>query len=736
MPYHDSSRHREADYDAALPSFFCTEPAVQTSVNKSFTESKRRLSAAESQRVDDFILKWQRDPNSPSINLERVQGALDPELWSARVSQDLRVIMHRAGERCLLLFAGHHDDSYRWASRRRVRIHPVEGTLQIVHVPEIELVEPAAPTVVDKAPDGAVIDVDEVEERTTSAAGAVENQAGYDFRKLTDTQLLSLGVPTEWLDRVRLIRDENSLLELRDLPEEVWERLFRVAQKEEVAFPKPVQSPQDIGSSVENLRRIHVVTDADDLKAILSSSFEDWMVFLHPSQRSVVEGQFNGPLKITGVAGTGKTVVAMHRARQLAEAGARVLLTTYTRQLCKSLSGKLSRFCAPSDRSLIAVGTVHSHALRLLHRLRRSAEAISTDQVREVAESYLPTDLDGFDRKFVIEEWLHIVAEQGVTSSEEYKEAPRVGRGTPLTSAQRERLWAFYAPLLNQLQKHDRLPWSLICRQAREAIERKSLNSDYDAVIVDEVQDLSTQELRFLASLAGGEPKNLTLIGDAGQRIYSGGFSLRSMGIEVRGRSRTLKVNYRTTREIMQAAARLRDDDVDDLDEGHEGSSGVVDLLSGASPVMREFRQYDDETQFVGDEIAKLISEGVQPSEIAVFARNKRLRWWFEEALRKRGVPFTTPEMQRRPDAPQGGVVVNTMHGAKGLEFRFAFVVGCQQDQVPAPFAVEMAYDPEAKRRALKREKSLLYVCMTRARERLYVTWTGRKSRFLETPSP
>ncbi len=292
-------------------------------------------------------------------------------------------------------------------------------------------------------------------------------------------------------------------------------------------------------------------------------------------------------------------------------------------------------------------------------------------------------------------------------------------------------MWTLFEPALKRMRAARSLPWSIVCRDAAEALLSGRIPRPYDAVVIDELQDLNAQEIRFLTSLVPEGPNNLMLIGDAGQRIYPGGFSLRSLGIETRGRSRTLKINYRTTREIARAASHLRTTETDSLDETDEPLTGVQDLLSGEEPILKPFQQYADETKFVGDEVARLRVEGIPPNQIAVFARVKKLKYWFEQALKERDIPVDIPDDKNNPDHGKG-VFVSTMHGAKGLEFRYVFIVGCQRGQVPSTVASNLAADEKAKQAAWQREKNLLYVSMTRARDQLYVTWTGQPSEFLK----
>ncbi len=462
---------------------------------------------------------------------------------------------------------------------------------------------------------------------------------------------------------------------------------------------------------------------------MLTQPFEAWRLYLHPSQRYLTESDFHGPVKVTGAAGTGKTVVAMHRARHLSRQGKRVLLTTFSKRLSQDIQKRIGDLCSLEERNRIRISTVHSRALAVLGSVRPGVRGRNSDSTRRTLEEHLPEDLMGFTPQFLREEWQYVVDQQGMTSFEEYAEAPRIGRGTPLGPGDRERVSSLFAPALQELLDADLLPWSIVCRRAREAIEAERIEKPFDVVVIDEVQDLNAQEIRFLAALAPPADNSLMLIGDAGQRIYPGGFSLRRLGIETRSRSRTLHINYRTTREIARAASPLRGKAIDNLEEG-EDTTPSQDLLSGEPPILKGFQRYEEEQEFIGGEITRLIEDGTAPSQIALFARTKRKRWWFEEELRRRGIPFVMPD---QPDQPETGndVFVSTMHGAKGLEFRHVFIVGCQKGDVPPKVSLDMAADSAEKEAVLQREKNLLYVSMTRAREQLYITWTGMRSEFL-----
>ena len=537
----------------------------QILIAKTFFESKGELPATEARRIDNFIQKMILNPAQPGIGLERLRDGADPNMWSARVSQDLRAILHQDGNRYTLLHVNRHDAAYDWAKRRRIRPHPTTGAIQIVVLPEVvEEVQPQAPSPSDDGRD-----------------------PNLNFGRFTAEYLLRLGVPEEWIPVVQRIRTEEDFWPVHaKLPEEPAELLYALALGEEVTPPKCIAPEAGVQANPDNLRRLHVVSGSEELQALLTQPFEAWRLYLHPSQRYLTEGDFHGPVKVTGAAGTGKTVVAMHRARHLSRQGKRVLVTTFSKRLSQDILKRIGDLCSPEERNRIKVSTVHSQALTVLGSVRPGVRGRNSDSTRRTLEEHLPEDLMGFAPQFLREEWQYVVDQQGMASFQEYAEAPRIGRGTPLGPGDRERVWSLFAPALQELLDADLLPWSIVCRRAREAIEADRIARPLDAVVIDEVQDLNAQEIRFLAALAPPADNSLMLIGDAGQRIYPGGSSLRSLGIETRGRSRTLHINYRTTREIAKAASPLRGKAIDNLEDGEE-TTPSQDLLSGEAPILK-----------------------------------------------------------------------------------------------------------------------------------------------------
>ena len=481
---------------------------------------------------------------------------------------------------------------------------------------------------------------------------------------------------------------------------------------------------------------------------MLQKPIEDWLRFLHPSQRELATGTFNGPVKVTGSAGTGKTVVAMHRARCLADQGKRVLLTSFVTTLCKNIEHNVQILCTDSQRKLITVGTVHSQALRLAREVDSLLAPADEERIAKLIERFQDFGGAQFDKEFLSAEWTGVVENQGILSWDEYRDAQRTGRGRGLQVRERQAIWKVFQQVYEELADKRLAPWTQICRKAAEAIQTGRVRSPFDAVVIDEVQDLKPQEIRFLAALlpspsgrgAGGEGlKDLMLIGDAGQRIYPGGYSLRSLGIDVRGRSHVLRINYRTTEQIRRFADRILPELADDLDGGTETRKGTKSLLKGPAPTLRGFTRSKEQDAFIAEQVRRLFRQGIQPREIAVFARIGSRLESLQKALAAAGI--SSQLLSRDEESAQPNAIhLGTMHRAKGLEYKVVFVYDCSEGVVPHMTTLRRSKDPADYDAARAREQQLLYVSLTRARDEVFITWAGLPSPFLpdqpQLPSP
>lgn len=688
---------------------------IAVSIAKTFSASTKKLSTADRGRVLDFLTKFMDDPSSPGLNFESIQGAKDGHMKSARITQDLRTILHQSNGMLTLLYAGHHEDAYRWAERRRMENHPVTGTLQIVETAE------AAQNAVNVA---------------DLTSNSTRTFAGYD-----DDYLLSLGVPTDWLTIIRQIQNDDQLLAVcQKLPEEVAERLVTLSTGELVTPPPPVPATAPVEQSPDNLRRFWVVQDAADLASVLDRPIEDWVRFLHPSQRLLVTQEFNGPAKVSGAAGTGKTVVGMHRARRLASQGKRVLLTSFVTTLCRNIERNIHILCAGtqnafdgSTESRITVSTVHKQALALAKATHPKLRPLESDKIEALVNRHHSHGGYLFDSGFLVTEWNAVVEPQGITTWEEFRDAVRTGRGKPLTIKQRKECWKVFARIWEDLMAAHAYPWSAICRIAREAVESGTVESPFDAVIVDEVQDLQPQELRFLKALSAQNPGDFMLLGDAGQRIYPGGFSLKKLGIDVRGRSHILRINYRTTEQIRRFADGLLATTSNDFDDGAEDRRSQS-LLNGPKPIIKEFPNEAEQARFVLDQVRLLLEQGMSPREIAVFARSGSRLQSIRDILTDAKMEIA-PLNDEEDLSEVRGINLGTMHRAKGLEFKVVFVIDCNQGVVPHAFTLSKMRDQGDYDAAYERERQLLYVAITRARDEVFVTSVGKPSEFLTSQS-
>ncbi len=670
-------------------------------IAKEFFPSTSKLQANEQTRVIQFVTRFQEDPAHPGISLEKINTP-GGNLWSGRVSQDIRAILYKDGDTWAVLHVDHHDDAYEWAERKQVGPHSVTGALQIVDVAEVQETRAALQS----------------NGRTKAPTGI--------FGHHSEDYLLSLGVPEAWLPAVFEIQNEAALFDVCEkLPEDVAERLIDLATGIHVTPPAPERDkpPRQVP---DTRRRFWVAESSEELRLALEAPLERWIAFLHPSQRAIVKGEFNGPVKVTGSAGTGKTVVALHRARELARKENRVLLTSFVTTLCENLERSLALITTPEVRDRITVATVHSIALQLLRENGHSIQPASGEETRaalNAASVGVP-----FDREFVRSEWDNVIQRQGIAEWNEYRATRRTGRGSALSVRDRKTLWGVFEDTRERLADRHKITWADLCIQATELLGA-GLVSPFDAVVVDEVQDLNAAEIRFLWALARHSPGNFMVVGDTGQRIYPGGFSLRSLGIEVRGRSHILRINYRTTEQIRRSADALLGHESDDMNSGTERRDQARSLLGGPDPELREHATWNDEIEKTVGQVELWKRSGLDGDDIAVFLRTNQLAEQMENRFLHEGIEVS--RLTRDSSLSAGGVRVGSMHRAKGLEFKAVVVAGVTASLLPHPQSLRRVTDPKDREDAIELERRLLYVAMTRARDELLVSWHGKPSEFL-----
>lgn len=701
-----------------------------------FSDSLGRLTGDEQKAVKTTAFDLQMNPAAPGHQFHRLDKARDRNFWSVRVNADIRLIVHRSEQSLMLCYVDHHDRAYDWAERRRLETHPKTGAAQFVEVRETvkEVVVPAY--VPAPAPPS-------LPARPAPAAPT------RPFALVPDDDLLSFGVPGTWLRDVREAT-ELTLLSLIDrLPAEAAEALLElatggtprlapvlVAREPATAWPEPpVEAPPPLPPAFAHpdaQRRFRVVASVEELQRALEFPWDKWTVYLHPAQRQLVERQFSGPAKAAGSAGTGKTIVALHRAVHLtrAHADARVLLTTFSEPLANALRSRLARLVGNEPRlaeridvdALPAVG-------RRLYTARLGSLALATDeQVRTLIAAAAADLKSRFGLSFLLGEWRHVVDAWQVADWPAYRDLVRLGRKVRLPEARRADAWAVFERVRQGLQARGLLTEAGMFTRLAEALAASG-PAPYAFAVVDEAQDLSVAQLRFLAALGRGRPDALFFAGDSGQRIFQQPFSWKALGIDIRGRSTSLCVNYRTSERIRAYADRLLESESRDAD-GDVERRQAVSTFSGPPPDVWVKSDAAAESAAAGQWLRDRLAAGLAPHECAVFVRSDAQLDRARAAVSASGA--TARLLDGRADVRSGAVVVGAMHLAKGLEFKAVAVMACDDQILPLQERLEAVGDDGDLQETYNSERQLLYVACTRARDHLLVSGVAPASEFLD----
>ncbi|PWR17911.1 UvrD-helicase domain-containing protein [Zavarzinia aquatilis] len=670
-----------------------------------FTASFNRLAGPDQKAVKASVFDLQMDPAGNGLQLHRVDNSKDPHFWSARVNRDIRLIVHRTGDSLLVAYVGHHDDAYGWAARRRIEAHPRTGAIQIVEVRER---------------------VEEVAPQTTFDFTVPPPPVGGDasgpplFTALDDNALLSIGVPMDWLADVRVASEEGFFALAAHLPAEAAEALLEYAATGRLAVPAPV--PADPFAHPDALRRIRPIADQEELAQALAFPWEKWGVFLHPSQRALVERSFSGPARVAGSAGTGKTIVAIHRAVRLARENpkARVLLASFSEPLAAALAKKLLVLAPETGGVVPRIVTASFHGIaeqmfQLEHgvRPRIAKDSVLRERLAAAAEAQ---NLKGFTERFLLSEWSNVIDAWGLESLDDYATVQRMGRKNRLGPNQRAHLWPVFQAVRTTLAAERYTTWAEVFGGLAAALARRP-SKHFDHVLVDEAQDLGPAELRFFAALAPATADGLFLSGDVGQRIFQHPFSWAGLGVDVRGRSHTLKVCYRTSQQIRRAADRLLPTVLRDTDGLEDERRGIVSVFDGPAPDVMAFGSTAAEAEAVRGTVDGWLSEGIEPREIGLFVRTSAL------VPRARAAVAGLAGEEQMTTAP--------MSLAKGLEFRAVVVMACDEGTLPLDERVADAADEAELDDIYETERRLLYVACTRAREHLLLTGVTPTSEYL-----
>ncbi len=678
-----------------------------------FQKSLMRLTGQEQTFAKTTVYDLQINPAQPGHQFHRIERAQDPHFWSVRVGSDIRIVVHKTANSLMVCYVDHHDNAYTWAMRRKIEVHPRTGAAQLVEVRE------------------------RVEEIPVYKHVEVAPKRGAKppvLARFSEDTLLGYGVPPEWMADVQRA-DEDELYTLFDhLPQEAAEALYQLALGNTPEMPAPFKDNADPFEHPDAQRRFRVLTNVEELERALEYPWEQWTVFLHPAQRHLVNRSYNGPARVAGSAGTGKTVVALHRAVALAKAnpGANVLLATFSNALANALNIKVFRLIGnePKIRDRIHIYSWQELGDDL-YTEAFGPPALAFDELVTTLLMQSASAVVGhrFSEQFLREEWRDVVDAWQLRTWEQYRDVPRLGRKTRLGPKQREVLWSIFEQVHTALAEQNLVTWPMVYDRITHHLSEGN-KRPFDFAVVDEAQDLGVPELRLLAVLGKRRSDALFFAGDLGQRIFQTPFSWKHVGVDVRGRSHTLTINYRTSHQIRQQADRLLPKAVTDVDGNVEERRGTVSVFNGPTPTIMVFDDVESETLHVGRWVSERRAEGIQENEIGIFVRSDAELPRAREAVKLAGAECAQLDDKVAP-AP-GCIAISTMHLAKGLEFRAVAVMACDDEVIPQQSRMETVTDESDLEEVYTTERHLLYVACTRARDHLLVTGVDPVSEFLD----
>jgi len=701
---------------------------LKVAISSEFFISVLHLPKAQQDKAVKFMEMFRKDPKSPGINYETIQVSRDKNLRSVRIDQAYRAIVlaPEKGNVYILLWADKHDDAYLWAKNKVLKINAENGALQFL---ESEYIDEA----------------DKVKSELTDSKKGL-------FAEIRDRHLMRLGVPEDLIPLVRQVDIPLDVEELKDkIPNEAYEALSMLGDGdtlEEVLSVYDIQFHDDEGvidtedyskalDKPDSKRHFLLASDDEALQSMLDAPLEKWRVFLHPLQQKLIYRDWNGPVRVLGGAGTGKTVVAMHRAKWLAEKlqprnDKKILFTTYTKNLAVDIENNLKNICSAEQMRKIEVINLDAWVKRFLDKqgykinytfLNTSKATELWDQAMELSSS----DLNLPD-SFYSEEWEKVIQPQNVSSLAEYFKARRIGRGVRLDRAMRKEIWPVFESYRLGLNGENLKEVEDAYRDVVMILNQKGVQLPFDSVLVDEAQDFGLNAFKLIRALVPEGKNDLLIVGDPHQRIYGSKVILSHCGIKVVGRSSKLRVNYRTTEQIRRAAVTiLKGIPFDDLDNGMDDQKGYRSVMNGDEPLVQCFKLVQDEIDYLVASLRDISKEDLKKS--CLVSRRKTDIAQYIAALKIAGISYYKVDHNTLDDIEHEGIRVATMHRVKGLEFDNMYIAGMNDGVLP--LGVVESDDKTILREHEWRERSLLYVAITRAKRFCSISGFGQLSKFV-----
>ena len=712
---------------------------MEVSFDPKFITSVNELDPNDAHRIWRSIEQFQKNPDHPGLNVEMLQGRAGRQrFWTMRASQELRILFAREGSTVVLLRAGHHEDIYDLAQRAAFFV-PVAGGPGLIGI------QPEA------------MDLDGVSPIRPHQPSVQARQGPSILEHWTDAEIQRAGFDRRQIELLRQATEETLFDVWDDISDEQMDLVIQCAEQSPEQWFNPELTDDGQASRFRDailkrgaLAGLSPLLSPEELRRLVAAPIEEWMIFLHPDQRALVDRRFSGPARVRGSAGTGKTVVALHRAAALAKrlpaqdlengAGAAILFTTFIRSL-PPIFENLYRRLPTAVPDAVEFINIHRLANRIcseagdrpLLNINLVRNAFN-DSFKQIVRPGTPLAHAKLTRRYLQDEVTELLKGRGVDSLDEYLAMERTGRRTPMTTAMREQTWRLREDWDDRLRSANVVDFPDVVRRARDLVRRRP-QPTYRAAIIDEAQDLTLVGLQLVQAIVSGEngrdePDALFIVGDGAQKIYPGGFTLAQAGVDVRGNSTVLRVNYRNTRQILDAAMGcVGAESVDDHGDRYlRGEPDPATTKNGDKPVLVTRPDFDAQVTYVIEETKRLLGARVLGlGDIGVLAPNNRL---VKRALEGLAAGGLTPQpLTNFEGLTNDRIKVGTFDRAKGLEFKVVFLLGMSNGPFPAPRGRSESEAEYSERQAM--EKARLFVAMTRARDGLYVLTGDNPSDFL-----
>lgn len=675
-------------------------------------------------KVQNSVIQFQKDflknPYAHTVNLEKIHTFKDDSIRTARITLDYRVIIGvLPNDTYCMLYVDHHDEAMRWAENKKININQYTDSIQIVPV------EIAPPLVV------TATSTQQYEQPTTQLN---------PFDTITDEQFLQIGVPETHLELVREVTGYDSLEQIESMiPDDVFSHLFYLLGGETTiqSIIDEVNEGKAMHGNINANNRQHFVeiTDDDFLEKMINGDIEKWQVFLHPSQTELVENDYKGSMKVTGGAGTGKTVAAIHRLKRLARNATKdsVLYTTFTNALVSNVKRCIGAM--DINKQAVVIETIDTVVLRIAKMyniadkdtLNNIYSKSTTEKIDKLWDEIAIQNDCGFDSSFLKSEYEDVVLFNDIQTLSQYYRQPRTGRNKPLSNVQKRSLWALFELFTEKCKQNKYMVPTELYNAATNYLKENKI-FPYAHIIADEVQDFSNPQLRFLRALVPESENDLFLVGDPYQNVYNTKINFSKAGINIRGkRSKRLRINYRTTEEIKRTAINvLSDITYDDFDGEAESLSGYISLVHGQKP---EYVVYDNKEKEI-EEIKKIVldlheDKGYKYNEIVIATYFNAGLKSIVDMLHSSDIPYE--ELNKNKRNPEG-VIVSTMHMMKGLESKVVILADVNKQTFPYQPANWNTLTPKEQKLFIKSQKALMYMALTRAVHLVYIVGFGQKA--------